>query len=227
MDDVDDSAREKHSVMSVTPKADHEPNAAASSQSPPQPPSTLPLEPLHNAMVHLSPAEVSCDAETVEPPMPPSDACPKPLTPSDNSPGGETPATQDLLTARLDDLQNTPSRLHLKRSPTISVADNGETLLLDPLCPLDLSSDEGELPDDTFLSDDKSEGAESRALSVSTPQISPWPATNDDPEVHGEGPNLFPELAPGVEEAVNRREIEDDNSILIVSTQSHLRGCVC
>jgi len=227
MDNVDDSTREKLSLLSVTPKADHDPNAAASSQSPPRPPSTLPLEPFHNAMVHLSPAEVGCDAQTVDTSMPPSDTCSKSLTPSDNSPGGEAVATQDLLTAHIDDRHNAPSRFQLSRSRTISVADNGESLLLDPTCRLDLSSDEGDLPDEAFLSEDKSEGAESRAEPLLTPQILTWLATDDDQDVDAKSLNLFPELSPGEEEAVNRQEIEEDSPILVVSTLSHLCSCVC
>lgn len=222
---MDDTTKEDLPGQTATiSKADYSiagDSIAASSQSP----STLPLpplQPLRNTIVHVSPAEHNCDEETVE-----THAFAQSSTTSENkvthvaSNGScEAVATKEHLTVWIDDQSEVPQRFQLTRSPTISFGDSGEAPLLEYPCPLDPSCDEAE-PDDELLSEDKSEARSSRAGQPS-PQISPSLGSNDGHDIDATPSNF---LLP--EEAESRRDIEEDNSILVVSMKSRLRNSVC
>ena len=181
------------------------------------PSSTLPLQPLRNAIVHVSPAEDNCNDETVDTH---AFAHLKPLTTSDNAARNgscEAVATKEQhLAVCIDDQSEVPQRFQLTRSPTISFGDCGESpcpSLLDPSC------DEAE-PDDELLSENNSE-AKSSGDAQPTPQISPsLPGSNDGHDIDTTPSNfLLPEHFQRQEEPENRRDIEEDNSILVVSME--------
>lgn len=224
MDDV--TKEDLSGQLSPTSKADHsracDPIAAASKV--PQSSSTLTLR---NAIVHVSPAEDRCDVETVETPTPPSHAFSQSSTTSDNNRSCEVVATEEHLAVYVDGRSEVPHRFQLTRSPTIRFGDSGETPLLDYPCQLDSSCDETELLDDELLSEDKSEAWGSRAAQPSPQISSSLPDSNDGHDIDAT-PNLFlPEPVRDQEEAVSCRDIEEDNSILVVSMESHLRNSVC